>query len=204
MTDIRQIYLDGDRRDQTIKSLITFGAEVFKAAYEIENLNSTIDFLSEHERNPRSQQEVWAFFKPFVYNRLIDDVRILACFENVLKAELIYKGFFVHELRNEKKKAQKKSPIKFQGISDIDKFMLGEFTLSISTIVRKENYFHQLSISPSIRSALDKIIDDRNRLHLLESLNTSYSLERATQLKEMKTYIDGMIEKLKNKALNIT
>jgi len=175
---------------------VTFGAEIFLDAYVIQNLNSLTDFLSEHENKPKNGKEIWHFLEPFAWNRMIDDVRILSCFENVLKAELIDKGFLVHELE-EKKKTQKKQPIKFQELSDREKLMLKDFTLQISTILGRESYSTLLSIPHAFKVELKRIAVDRNRLHLIDSLNISYSLERVVLLQEMKTYIQGMIEKIK-------
>jgi hypothetical protein len=111
---------------------------------------------------------------------------------------LLHNGILVHELKNEKKDLQKRQPIKFESLSDLEKSSLGDFTLPISTIVNKESYYKHLSISSSIRAELSKIIEDRNKLHLLDSLNISYAKSRALLLQEMKDYVDTIVEKLKN------
>jgi len=197
MNNIINIYQDDLIRTQTISSLIGFGAGVFLRAFIIENLESLIDFLSEQEIKPKEPKELWKFLEPFVRNKIIDDVSIVICFENILKSELIYKGILVHELRNEKGKEQKKHPIEFQSITDQDKLALGEFTLSISTLVNKEGYYKLTSISDSIRSELGLIISDRNKLHLLDTINISFFKSRAICLREMKEYVDMLIEKVK-------
>jgi hypothetical protein len=86
MNNLIDIYQDDSKKTRTIISLVGLGAGVFYRAYVIENLGNLIDFLTEHERKPKNQHEIWKFLEPFVWDRLVDDVRIMICFENTVSS----------------------------------------------------------------------------------------------------------------------
>ena len=79
----------------------------FDRAYIVENFEEfrkkiTKQFSSRGKRSPK-----WQDFSGFVRENLIDNIKIIICFENYLKSKLIEEGYFVHRFNKEKIQALK-------------------------------------------------------------------------------------------------
>jgi len=199
MNNIEEIYFNEGKRHQTVQSLISFGANLFKSAYIIENIAALEKVLTLNKNKPSPPQQLVSELEPFIWQRLIDDIKIITCFENVMKSQLIFKNFIVHKIEGNLKAEQENSPIAKSKIPDfkINGNTLTKFTLKVSKILEKKSYYDQLSISKNTRNALIKMNKGRNQLHLLETYSSSFNLDEVEDLKEMNSYIDYLINKLK-------
>jgi len=122
---------------------------------------------------------------PFIHESIIDQTRIIICFENFMKGQLILNEFLVHQLsdRHPKlKQLQKKRPINidevinektFKNLSTKpkSKFDWTEYTLRISTLF-SQKYQEILNLPPGILSFLEEINSKRNKLHFFDSHGT--------------------------------
>lgn len=196
---MKEIYLNEEKRSQTVQSLISFGANLFKSAYIIDNIEF-LEKILKINNNPVPSQRFMSELKPFIWQRLVDDIKIVTCFENVMKSQLIFKNFIVHKIDGNLKAEQNNSPIDKTKMFKQSGNTLTKFTVNVSKILETKSYYDQLSISENIRNALIKMNKSRNQLHLLETYSSSFSIGEVEVLKEMNLYIDYLIKMLKGSA----
>ncbi len=204
------IYSSEEKINETAISLILFGAKIFndtKIIKELDLLESLNDRL-DNETLELPNDEL----HEFMFEWLVDCVKILIFFENYMKAELMANGFCVHKLNNEipefKKLAKKqgREPIPISLINSIEPFevyieteqvfhrAIKEITIGINEMVSSDNYFKYYKFSIDDLSFLKEIIRYRNKLHFNDSISFAISSEKIKRIKSIKLFVENLIE----------
>lgn len=192
-----------ENRKKIVSSLVVFGAEHFKEAYIIQNIETLKNL--EYNRNS-SPDDIY----PFIKCSLIDSIRITMFFENFMKATLIDNKLIVHEISGmsyykELKSHQHKKPISIKEFLEFDdreidsnqKFSSGltEKTISFSTLLRKK-YFEGFAFPKVIEDSLKEYNRIRNVLHFNHKSELSVSKKRVTDLIEINRFVDDAVAKI--------
>jgi len=144
------------------------------------------EWLRDQVRNQRQPLDVYLANFNKEMNRggkpIINAIKLVVCFENLLKAELLYNGYIIHLISKKKPynkifNKQRQIPIQISDIispkpltEDEDltfKYKsLTEQTISFSTLLN-EGYQTKLDFPPEMYNILATINKKRNTLHLL-------------------------------------
>ncbi len=206
------IYADGKRQWQTAGSLVVFGAETIGRAKVLAGLHILEECNKLLQQNLPYNQNALA--QEFIFDYLIDCVRILIFFEGYMKAELILKNFCVHNINKEGAyqhlttlaNQQKKRPIDLGEIQLVEPFIVDtqantiehggikETTLSINILLGPKYRLHyQLD---------DILIEDikyfnnlRNKLHFNHTAEFQLSTAFIDRLKRVRTFLDITLER---------
>jgi hypothetical protein len=118
--------------------------------------------------------------EPFIYDNLMDKIRIITCFENFMKGILLLNNYIVHKLTDKNKilkKVQKKRPININEIftlnsfSDFDKdkrnfWETNKQTINFSCMIIPE-YQKIINLPKEILEIIVEINEERNNLHFI-------------------------------------
>jgi len=203
------IYSSHKEQSATAASLITFGAEVFyraKIIKDIEILKATHFEIDKRTIHPSETN-----ISDFIFEHLVDCIRILIFFENYMKAELIIKDFCVHSVDKnwngfaELGKEQNSRPIKIEEINRIEEFVIDESKQTIYHNAIKETtiglnvllsshyqsfYNLDLEMIKFIRW-LNKL---RNRLHFSSSAEFQISNRIILDYEKAIAFVDEIIK----------
>jgi len=208
------IYCDHHSRLKAYNELIGFGIEVLKPALlicDIEGLNEekeAWDREVQQELSPRLQQ--------FIFEYLIDTVRIMVFYENYMKAELIKADFCVHKLNwnNTAFKTlasqQKKRPVTLEEINAIMPFdvihvngvntithpAILTSTIDLNVLLNEGKYLKCYHLEKDSINWLNKIRDERNKIHLINNLEFSFSDELILNLEKTIAFADKLAQEI--------
>ena len=162
---------------------------IFKSASRIQKINS----LSALKPGKESIETVHKTLSA-LDSAVIDSTKIILCFENFFKAELLSYGYIVHiiDSRADGKKykhllkEQKEKPIKLGAIRAIEglKYKKGNNysfnslknkTLSFSEITKNETYKKTFRLEAKLFDILSSINSQRNNLHLMIGETDSFN-----------------------------
>ena len=128
------------------------------------------------------------------YDDMVDDLLLMAAFENHAKAVLLKKGYVVHLINEPKtlKKRQKKCPVHIKTVRAEEKkntnVKFSAFTIGLGQLLNP-TYLKCLSIQDQIASCLKEIHKRRNEIHL----QTSYVFNVTSELLATVGYLDSTI-----------
>lgn len=177
------IYANNIEQQNAADSLIVFGAEVFMKAKLIHDINILKTILKELDKNRRKSLPP-TDINEFIFEYLIDCVRILIFFENYMKAKLIVQDFCIHTINKDYNdfkdlaKKQYKEPIALKEISALETFevhidkrmiipnAIKETTLGIKVLLGSAEYLKHYDFDKHIIEYIKEIILIRNKLHL--------------------------------------
>lgn len=206
------LYANGEQQYRAAYSLIVFGAENLKRS----NLIKGLDRLETNSRLIQLGLEYdrMAFAQEFMWDYLIDCIRILMFFEGYMKAELIKADCCVHNIHYNDTdtlfkalaREQRKRPIKLREIGDIEPFVTD---ISKEKITHKHVKITTLGVStllcPNYRALYhfdDEIVDDikffnqiRNGLHFNTETQIQLGPTLVERLKRINSFVDITIEK---------
>ena len=203
-------YSDKVEQEKIAASLIIFGAEVFKKAKALKEINLLKTYYEEIESQIRHPKDT--NLSEFILEYLVDCIRFLVFFENYMKAELILRNYCVHKIDSNYPgfkslaKFQKTRPIKLQEIIDIKKFItnreqknishpaIKEATLGINELIGNEQYYINYELDNGLRDIINKLRSYRNKLHFYESLELTLSSSFISDLITMNTFVDDIIK----------
>lgn len=206
------IYADPPRQTKAAGSLIIFGIEQLKRANIIAKL-ADLEFCNTLMQNNLPYNRT-ALLQNFIWDYLVDCVRILVFFEGYMKAELIIKGFCIHNLSKEGLYSplsalvgqQRKRPVLLDDIAAVIPFTtsrnpdtiihggLKETTLAVSTLLMPQYRAHYL---------FDDILADdiryfnavRNKLHFNATAEFELSTMFIERIKRVNAFADATISK---------
>jgi len=200
------IYSDQAEINRTAGSLIAFGAERFKRAKiinEIDHLKDIKYKIDNHIIHPKDTDII-----EFIFEYVVDCVRFLIFFENYMKAKLIIQGYCVHCIDKtypgflELEKAQKKRPIKLKEIEDIEYFYVDEKnkiinhnaikdkTIGISVLLGTEKYTSNYDFDSNIINFIHEVNKYRNQLHFHDNLYFNLSDKLIFNLEMINKFVD--------------
>lgn len=143
------------------------------------------------------------------FQETIDNVRIVMCFENYMKAVLLSKGYIVHEIDRKlitlhpiSNKIKNKEPILISEFLNYESFYsdgnkickikgIRKETLQFSVLLN-EKYQSIISLPPSLKIILKKRNEKRNHLHFQNSFRFNISKQVINELIEIKEFVDSM------------
>jgi hypothetical protein len=206
------IYADPPRQLEAAGSLIIFGIEQLKRAKIIDKV-ADLEFCNTLMQNNLPYNRM-ALLENFMWDYLIDAVRILVFFEGYMKAELIIKGFCIHNLNKDGPYSalsaltsqQRKRPVLLDEIQTVIPFAftknpdtiahggLKETTLGVSTLLLPKYRAHY---------QFDDILADdikyfnavRNKLHLNASAEFELSPMLIARIKRIDAFVDATISR---------
>src|SRR5258708_34576354 len=90
-------YLNDAWKIGTVHGLLYFGYKMFAKAYRVSNFEGIKRNIQANEQNGSEEH----FFDDiFIEEILLDSIKISICFENYLKAQLLHKGFVIHQIES--------------------------------------------------------------------------------------------------------
>jgi len=157
-----KIYYDKDWIDNTVKSLLKEAIFYFKSNNRIKYIKYLIEILKNHN----ICDHFLDYQKLFFEERLIDAIKMILCFEYLLKADLISRGYIVHFYKGWK--PGESNLIKISDLNWIgddcyfEKFKINEFnTISFSKLLELK----ESNLPGNIKAIITKEYFLRNRLH---------------------------------------
>lgn len=215
------IYLNQENAVSFSINLLHFGYELFRSTYKSQNIQK-LEQLS--KLISEGEQPEYDDFIDFTKNNLIDNIKIIICFENFFKALFLSNMQVINILDSnifpELSKEQRKRPIAFDeilGIFDWSKIVIessneenqtsfykikgiSDRTISFSTILNQQKYYEDLNVESSILNILRKLYNDRNKLHLNFSLSSDFTINSYKEFdlldKFLKTNIPPNLNKM--------
>jgi hypothetical protein len=180
------IYSDKTEQLKTSASLIAFGAEIFKRAKVIKDLDQLKQIKHDIDKNIIHPKDI--DIAEFAFEFLVDCIRFLIFFENYMKAELILKDYCVHEIDQNRQgfatlaKEQRKRPIKLKEINDIEKFTVDtvnkvithdaikDKTIGMTELLGTKKYSIIYGLDPELIKLIKAFNTLRNKLHFHTTL----------------------------------
>ncbi|MBV1731032.1 MAG: hypothetical protein KUA38_02180, partial [Hydrogenophaga sp.] len=132
------------------------------------------------------------------YQHTVDELVLIAAFENYAKGELLLKQFIPHEINAPKdiKKEQKSKPIHIRTCRKHNA-TIGDKTIFASTLL-KPAYNRYLNLSALTLTELDQLVKIRNLAHFQLVSIYGLSLSTANAIQELK---DKIFERASQKHL---
>lgn len=207
-----------DRNAKAIAlSLLTFGHEIFAKTYHIQNLTELRQIV---DSIPNSTKEnVIKRLHPFIFENLIDAIKISVCFENYMKAKLMLNGFVVHRISQDEKykslkSEQPKRPIlldevknvcEWKKITNTDDYYLDALTtqtIHLNTLIAKPRYQKYIGLPSDINGIISEIVKKRNGLHFLTDESGNYGQSRIKELENLTEFMDTDFRILQNELVD--
>lgn len=203
------IYADKNEQSRTAEQIIAFGAEVFKRAKTIRDIGTLKKIQKDLDNkiiHPKDTN-----IDEFIFEYLVDCIRIMIFFENYMKAELIIRDYCVHVIdhnyTNFKKLSieQRIRPIKLREIHDIEKFdvdianmtiyhkAIKDKTIQINELLGHENYKSIFGFEPRMIGLIRDINSYRNRLHFRDTSEFQLSNTFISNLEILNQFVDKTI-----------
>ncbi len=178
-------YQDERHRNSLAWSLISFGSTQFKRATIIDQLASVELSMRTRNAGHTTMEAFSEFIQPFIWEQLMDDIRICVFFENYMKAILLFKGAIIHKFQpvgsdhnkvKQLNKAQKAQPLGFEciALNNITDAEFSRNTISMDLMLG-DGYQKVIKLSDDVRRIVTMINARRNRLHLHNSLQVEIS-----------------------------
>lgn len=206
-----EAYQNQDHLNQLGWSLISFGAHQFKGATIIMRLTEMEKAVGARHAGETSMEAFAKFLEPFMWEQLIDDIRICTFYENYMKAVLLFKGAIIHKFKpvgsdhgkfKALKRAQEKDPL---GVVMITSKNITEAEISPHTITMdlmlSDSYQRVIGLEEEARRLITTINDRRNKLHFHNSLTIELSEEILRGYRALNAQVDyfvGLIYQAQN------
>lgn len=204
------IYSTEETINKTADSLIVFGAKVFHRAKIVRDLDllERVTKGLDNRLIPPNHEEL----NEFIFSYLTDAIKILIFFENYMKAELMIRGYCVHQLNKdipefkEIAKRQFKKPILMKDINSIEPFEVNpskeeifhrgikETTIGMKELTGSESYLSNYQLNDEILNFIKELTTFRNKLHFHDSIDFTTSMEKINNLKKVKAFVDETIK----------
>ena len=198
-------------------NMIVNGYGIFRSASVIKELDNIEKALEQVHVDPSRYflgDAVTALDPP-----ILDATKILLCFENFLKAELLLRGIVIHKIESNgvpsdvlsMSKDQKKRPItlveykKGEGISRKKNFLelkhLRNGTLGIYTLINVDEYRKRFKLPRKLFDALERIRIKRNSLHFLTFESFVFNRGIIAEYKLINSYVNKRVASRANKLM---
>ena len=200
-------------RNIIANSLIVFGAEVLKRSQVIKEIDVLRKINVDLNNKRFSHQN--SIIKEFMFEYLIDCIRISIFFENYMKAELIIRGFCVHRIKREIEEFralaedQYKRPIELKEINDIEPFEINteqqtifhkaikKTTIGIKDLIGSEEYLKNYQFEDKIIEYIKELNINRNNLHFHDSIEFQISDSFIEKIERLNEFVDKTIKERK-------
>ena len=207
------MYYDINNTVEISLNLMTFGYRQFKESFIYQHRDKLTQLCNDFSPTVRPDLSL---LSGFVFNKLIDCIRITICFENYFKAKLLSESFIIHKLdkdifpslyKEQYTRPIHTSEIIIPGTWRINKNIKGlptEHTYQIKGILKntigiKElmgvNYLNTIQFHNNIVSICKPYFEYRNNLHLYMSESGGLGKQDSEDLKEIINFVNTRIVK---------
>ena len=207
--DTHNWYVNIDDKGRTVLNLIRVGADVFRKAKLIQELDEFAHACA--LVNSGRDNDYQTRMLPFVDEYLVDSVRVCLFFENYMKARLIERRRIVHEVKDtlpDLRKAQKKRPISFDELVSVAPFTdaggmnvihtgLKQMTVGAKTLFEQKDYRDMIDIPAHFYPTLMTMTKDRNRLRFMNYRELGHNEKFIKALGEMKTFVESAVRRVR-------
>jgi hypothetical protein len=183
------IYKNEERILAAISGLTIFGIQVYEQSYKIKNFEKFKEVFEKVVKGTAIQEEM----EPFLMEHLVDQVRTIICFENILKCIVLSRVNLIHmidknifpdlhtrqkkepihitEVINQKNQYEKNGRPFFRGLT--------KQTITVKSLLYEKKYLELIKYPPDVLKILREINEERNQLHMLLHSVISFSFEYA-------------------------
>ncbi|RZJ92303.1 MAG: hypothetical protein EOO20_02305 [Chryseobacterium sp.] len=193
---------------ETTNSMIIFSAENFNRALVIERLDELKKMLKDHKEGLVAPLDFQQFMIPFIFEKVIDLFKVCLFFENYMKAELMNKGFLIHQVNkvlncDELAKKQYNEPVSARELHDVLEFQidkeaktifhdaLSSQTLTMKVLLGKK-YLEVIDLPIAIATSLKILVKQRNELHVISEWTYQMSTAYIGQMEEIKGFVNKL------------
>jgi len=206
------IYSSPNSARSAASNLIIYGASIAKRSKILSEIDQLDYLLRTHGSKNISENDVKNIVMPYVFEALIDSIRIGVFFENYIKAKLLLNHCIVHNIDQSilvdvklLLKDQKKRPLTIDEVHKTSNFEFDEVnkvitnkilkptTLSYSLILNKPAYRKIHEMEEVLVTILNEFNQYRNRLHLHHELSYVLSSKMIKDVKVINEFIDDAI-----------
>jgi|JI10StandDraft_1071094.scaffolds.fasta_scaffold137532_2 hypothetical protein len=194
-------YQDKTHLNFLAASLFVFGMERFKAAKIIEGLPQLEATYRHYKSGIISLQTAAKTFTPFMWDWLIDEIRICLFFENYMKGELLYQGYVIHQFKdstNDKSsrigqliKIQQKQPISTSELltQEVKADELHRKTINMELMLRT-SYQELIRLPSDVLIIVKRMNENRNKLHFASEATGQLGEADIRDLKLLDAFVD--------------
>ncbi len=196
-------------------NLIHFAFAQFNRATCIRKLNQLEELIVENgETTTVMNEEKIQLLKHFIFDGLVDAIRISICYENFTKALLLTNGCIVHSVKLQHSitihNQQRKEPIFLKNYLPDYPFYEGDDrehripgitnkTITLSTILNNSKYLDLLKIPSDIVNSVKALYSKRNEVHFYVEEHFKYGVDQIEELKKLKEYTNSILVQNNNR-----
>jgi hypothetical protein len=160
---------------------LTFSYRTFQLIEVIKNLDKLKTFIEIGNTISIEQRVEYLKDNDFLFQRILDDIKIAMVFENYFKSKLLLNDYIIHVINPTNDKLKKLKNLQFKRpieksellkiVGDVNEIKnnITENTINYSTILNSPKYYKLFLIEREIIDFLIQLNKERNRLHLLYS-----------------------------------
>jgi hypothetical protein len=210
-----QIYYHTNNMYATATNLIHFALGQIIRTTHLKDLDELKELIvKDGETSREMNEEKIEKLKKFIFDGLIDSIRISICFENFIKAILLSNGYIVHIIDRNKDKdfhnSQKETPIKINDYLKKYPFQIDpatgkhfipnvtKNTLSFS-IISGKGYQEIVKIPDSILDFVKQLYGKRNSIHFYNVETFSYGATTIKDFENLKKYSTEKLSEINNR-----
>ncbi len=215
-----KIYYDPKNGLATAHNLIVFGLRQILQVKHMKDIEELKSILLKDGKliEPPKFPDINRLGK-FIFEGLIDSIRISICFENYMKALMLSNGYVIHVLSQKKDykdlyENQKDEPILVNELLKSDEFELDQkkeyhthpaitkYTIGFRTLI-KDKYREIHKIPDEIINIVTNFYDRRNNIHLYFKETFQYGEKTIKELCDLYNFATGSMIKNNNKLVDI-
>jgi hypothetical protein len=201
----------------TALNLLSLGHQYFARSVHIDRLDELESIINDPNFNEIAC--IKEKLKPFLFDNLLDAIKISICFENYMKAKLLLNGFVIHKLSkrpnyNQLRKQQENHPISLLEIKAIESWKkvegqeyfylpgLTKQTINFTTMLEKKDYWKYIAFPSDVAKIVSEINRQRNTLHFLTGERGFYGPSKIDQLKKLREFARIELKILQNQLID--
>ena len=185
--DLQKLYLNKEYQKESLLHATFFSYKLWSESPVINNLPRLIFLWEKQQLKEISLQEFAQQTLDFVFNWLADTIRLITVFENIFKADLINKGFVIHEVDKESSGSnlekslwakQQNGPLPLEHILQYVSertplgltinTLLSDRTIGFSKMINNKKYIQALGLPTELCKFLKRVNSYRNTLHFVQ------------------------------------
>lgn len=201
-------YSEHERRHYVLRLLLSANT-YFGRVYRIAHFKTFNQMLNDLSNEEFSHNYAW------LAEALIDEIKVIICFENYAKSKLLEDGFVIHEISPKREhphyknlkalaEKQKHEPVLISELIALDGIVededakltmksLSKNTIPFGRILRETKYLDVPAFPDHILKILKKMNEDRNRLHFLTMESGYYHRSILDKWILLSSFVDSKI-----------
>ena len=184
-------YFNNRHRKWVALDMLSSSYTIFFDSVLIQRLDLLKEAFDTASPDEKGLLKKYAVISEIMRNPILDAIKIITCFENFFKAELLLKGYVIHRIVCNKRyaifsKHQEKTPIRISDIKRAEGLLgkkkinyvfksLNETTIIFSIFLNRRGYQSILKFPQRLYDILKDINEKRNTLHYLAGQSAAYN-----------------------------